>query len=236
MRVYVGDQGPIAGVQAFEVTATEALNRFGEYDSEEQVIDVQIPETNGFVEMFDSERVEFYKALLGETDAAKIVDLRIGDFGTPWIAVNVWNKAKTKYVKAAFVKRPTFNNHPYPTNLNDSVILRWEFAASTFVKLPHHACAIDTFTLEEGANQVLSLSKSAVQLRDGSYVLGAVEKVSLGGTPAKYEYLELTVSGSTSSACTVARGDGTSLGDGIVLVYYAYVSTSETAEWPGQTV
>jgi len=237
MRVYVGHEGPLTGVQAFEVTTTQAVDRFGEYDSDEQVVDVQVPETNGFIEILDSEKLDFYRAILGQTDDALVIDSDVGNFASPWIVVNVWNKLKTKYVKSAFVKRPVFTNQPYTTNLNDATVLRWEFSAARFVKLPHSACAIDIFASVVGATQVLTLTKTALQLSRtfaSGYVLGATERLDLGSDA--YEWVELTIVSSTDDTVTVERADGTALEAGNkIAVYYAYESTSETDTWPGQT-
>ena len=243
MRVYVGEEGPMPGVQAFEATSTQALDRFGEYDSEEQVVDTQVPENNGFIEVLDSEKMNLFRALQGRENDTVLVDSDISNFGSPWIAVNVWNKKRTKYISSEFVKKPTFSNQPFTTALNDATMLRFEFGAAKATRLPNKAVAIDSFTvtaLQAGETSVtLSLSKTAVQLSrafSSGYVLGAVEKVSLGGTPVEYDWTELTVSSSTASTVVLARADGTVFVESNkILVYYPYISTLETTTWPGAT-
>ncbi len=243
MRVYVGEEGPIAGVQGFESTTTQGVDRFGEYDSDEQVVDTQVPENNGFIEIIDSEKMDLYRALQARATDADLVDADLSNFGSPWIAVNVWNKKRTKYIASAFVKKPTFTNQPFTTALNDATMLRFEFGAARFTKLPNKAVAIDRFTVTEAqagqAQATLTLSKTALQLSrvfNNQYVLGAVEKVSLGGTPVEYDWTELTVVSSTSNSVVVARADGsTFVADNRILVYYAYESVLETTTWPGAT-
>ncbi len=243
MRVYVGEEGPIPGVQGFEATSTQALDRFGEYDSEEQVVDTQVPENNGFIECLDSEKMNLFRALQGRADDTVLVDSDISNFGSPWIAVNVWNKKRTKYISSEFVKKPTFSNQPFTTALNEATMLRFEFGAAKATRLPNKATAIDIFTVsgvQAGELQLtLTLSKTAVQLSrafSSGYVLGAVEKVSLGGTPVEYEWTELTVVSSTSASVIVARADGSVfIENNKILVYYPYISVLETSPWPGAT-
>ena len=243
MRVYVGEEGPIAGVQAFESTTTQGVDRFGEYDSDEQVVDTQVPENNGFIEVLDSEKMDLYRALQARATDAELVDADLSNFGSPWIAVNVWNKKRTKYIASAFVKKPTFTNQPFTTALNDATMLRFEFGAARFTKLPNKAVAIDTFIVtagQAGSLQVtLSLSKTALQLSrvfSNQYVLGCVEKQSLGGTPVEYEWVELTVVSSTSNSVTLARADGSVfVVSNKIMVYYPYSSVLETTTWPGAT-
>lgn len=244
MRVYVGQEGPLAGVQAFESTSTSTVERHGEYDSEEQMVDTQIPENSGFIEVIDSEKMDLYRALQGRMTDSDLVDSDLGNFGSPWIAVNVWNKKRTKYIASAFVKKPVFNNQPWSTTLNDAVMLRFEFAAARFTKLPRTAIAIDQYTVSapQAGSPTLTLSglsKTALQLSraySNQFVLGVVEKVSLGGTPVEYDWTELIVQSSTASSVVVARADGSIfVAANKVLVYYSYLSTLETGSWPGQT-
>jgi hypothetical protein len=242
MRVFVGEEGPIAGVQAFESTTTQGVDRFGEYDSDEQVVDTQVPENNGFIEVLDSEKMDLYRALQARANDEELVDADLSNFGSPWIAVNVWNKKRTRYIAGAFVKKPTFTNQPFTTALNDATMLRFEFGAARFTKLPNKAVAIDKFTVTEGqagAQITLSLSKTALQLSrvyNNNFVLGAVEKVSLGGTPVEYDWNELTVVSSTSNSVVLARADGTDfVADSKIMVYYPYTSVLETTTWPGAT-
>lgn len=236
IRVYAGEEGPLPGVQAFEVTQTEAIERFGEYDSEEQAVDVQIPETNGFIELLDSEKMDFWRALLAQS--ADVVDVRIGDFSSPWIVCNVWDKRRTRYAKSCFVKKPVFNTHPYTTTLNDAVMLRFEFSASLFVKMPQHGTAIDEFEITAGETSVtVPFAKTPAKLMDGTYVLGACERYILGTVNGvtKYEYRELAVTSSTGTTnCVLARTNGLAFeANTHGLLYYAYVSANETAAWPG---
>jgi len=243
MRVYVGQEGPIAGVQGFEAVSTQTLDRFGEYDSDEQVVDTQVPENNGFIEVIDSEKMELFRALQGRATDAELVDSDIANFGSPWIAVNVWNKKRTKYISSEFVKRPTFSNQPFTTAVNDVMMMRLEFGAARATRLPNKAVAIDVFTVsgvQAGETQLtLTLSKTALQLSrvfSNNYVLGCVEKVSLGGTPVEYDWTELTVVSSTSASVVVARADGTVFVESNkILVYYPYTSVLETTTWPGAT-
>ena len=243
MRVYVGEEGPIVGVQSFEATTTQAVDRFGEYDSDEQIVDSQIPETNGSIEVLDSEKMDLMRALQGRVADSDLVDSTLANFASPWIAVNVWNKRRTKYISSAFVKKPVFSNQPFTTTLNDAVNLRYEFGASKFTKLPRTAVAIDRFTvsaIQAGQTQItLSLSKTALKLSrafNNAFVLGCVEKVSLGGTPEEFEWTELTVVSSTASSVVLARADGSLfVQSNKVLVYYSYTSTLETSAWPGAT-
>jgi hypothetical protein len=141
------------------------------------------------------------------------------------------------------VKKPTFSNQPFTSALNDAKMLRFEFGAARTTNLPHHAIAIDQYTVEAGqagSEQVtLTLSKAAKQLSrayENQFILGAVEKVNLGGTPVEYEWTELTTVSSTASTVVLARADGSVfVASNKILVYYAYTSVLETAAWPGIT-
>jgi len=249
MRVWVGVDGPIAGVQAFEATATQAINRYGEYDSDEQIVDVQTPETNGFIEMLDTEKLDFYCALQGRDTSGDndIVDADITNFGSPWIVANVWNKLRTQYTKSILVKKPVFTNNPFTTTLNDATTLRFEFAASRMVKLPHKAIQIDKFTSKVTAAdgiQKLTLSGTALKLSRrftttagvNSYVLGVAERQAKGTTPEEYDWVELDVTVATATEITCKHADGTAFAAGnTILAYYAVAPTVVSTTWPGDT-
>ncbi len=238
MRVWVGDQGPLVGVQAFESTATEAIERFGEYDSEEQVIDVQTPETTGYIEMIDSENTDFLGALQGIAGSA-VVDVDVTSFGSPWIVCNVWNSKKTTYTKSVLVKKPVFHTLPYTTTLNDTVMARYEFAASRMVRMPKHACyvdKVDAIACSSTTHILITLSETAVQLSGMFLTLANVKSHCIGACVVRTDagsglksFAELTVVATTSTKVLLKVADGvafTATDD--ILVYYPVDLSAKT--------
>ena len=246
MRIWVGEQGPIAGIRAFECTATEAIDRFGEYDSDAQVVDVQVPETNGFIEMMESEKTTFYAALQGVTDAS-LADSEITAFGSPWVVCNVWNKQRTRYNKGVLVINPVFHTQPFTTALNDATVSRFEFAATRMVKAPSRPIVCDKFLYNAAAGAKLKLTLSRVpralshSFLDATgaqgYVLGVAAKIAKStSAPYAWAWEELKIESSASAGMDIVvsravTGDTFAAQGGAPMVLMAYyVQDSNTID------
>lgn len=231
MRLFVGEKGPITGVQSFEFNGTQAVDRNGEYDSEEQIIDVAVPEYTGSVEFLDNERTDFYQALIG-LNAATLVDIDLTAFGKPPMTLNVWNPKKTRFIKGSLVMKPVFTNHPLPTTLNDPTRLRFEFSSPRCVASKKYAVALDAYD-GNGVSTVFSLTRTAKQLSwvfGGRFVISVVlvETFSNGAQ----EFTEAVITSTTSSSFTLQTAPASGVR---VLAYYFYESTGEAVGYQGGT-
>jgi len=232
MRLFIGEHGPIPGIQAFEVTGTRAVERNGEYDSEEQIIEPQVPEYTGAVELLDNERTDFYEALMGQ-GAADINDVDLDGFGQPPLALNVWNQRKTRFVKSVIVLRPTFTDHPFPTTLNAVTRMRFQFSSPRAVKSSKYALALDAFT-GDGTTKVFNLSRSAVRLSfifGGRFVIEVLSVLPPSPTlPPDYDSLNIVASTNNSVTVDQAPPNGNR-----TLIFYFYNSTAEPVGYQGGT-
>jgi hypothetical protein len=239
MRVHVGDIGPLPGVQALEWTPSLSIERNGEYDSDEQILTLGIPEYSGALDILDNERMDFYRALTGKS-LANLTDFVIDNVGEAPIMLNVWaDKSKKRFGRSALVIRPTWTSLPYPTSLEEVTRIRSEFSAVRCVRFPQHACAFNTYAIggSPGAGDQYNFStKVPVKLSrrfGGHYVACVVNKVEDTNSAGDFDYRYMCVNTSSTSFFTLTEAPAA---NSTLLAYFAYVSTAEAGGYVCSTV
>lgn len=240
MRLHIGDVGPIPGVQAFGCTPTLNVERRGEYDSDERILNKDIPEFAGNVEVLSSERDDFIRAIVGK-DPGALVNFSIGNTGEAPIMLNVWNKRKTRFVKSALVIRPTWTSAPYETSLDNITTQRCEYQAVNFAQFENHA--VGFYSYDEASTGPYPLynpgggqTRQPVKLDrafGGHYVACVFEKVEDPNNVGDYDFNYLCVNTSTVNNFTLLYAP--TVGSTIV-AYFAYVSTAEAGGYICQTL
>lgn len=243
MRLHVGDVGPLPAVQSFECTGNIDITRDNEYDSDEQILTLGIATFAGNFEVKDCERLDVYKGLTGKA-IANISDVVIDNFGAAPLMLNVWNRQKTRFIKSYLVVAPTYSSDPFPTTVNGTVSMRFEYQAVKGVRFPQHASGFITYAangvgpynLGSAVAPPVGPVPTPVKLSrkfGGQYVTCVFQKIPDAQYAGDFDYEYLCVASSTTTSFTL-KDPATS--GATVVAYYCYVSTAEAGGYVCSTL
>jgi len=174
MQVGIGLAGPglltesLSGVRRFAWTGASDIERHLQFGDDENHLEAKVPTYTGEVQIEDGDALtDFLKYASGQTD---IVELDLADLNVaqPWLWVNILDRRRSYIRHSTLVKRAMWTGLPNEFEVDDVNIMAFPFESPRCWKIRGYAIKGEEFT-GDGSKTVFNLSKTAVQLSDGSY-------------------------------------------------------------------